>query len=145
MHPVRNGHIRRLMINSCINQRLALSIIHAIASAKQRRPSPVNKLTIRVCGKGVSRDFESLVDMFSARWVVERDPCPDHRKDIRATESHISERTGKRRREHLQPWLEKNFYRIWPKYRRQLRESQVKSSSRRGKRREEATSVWWRH
>ncbi|RMJ28571.1 hypothetical protein PHISP_00531 [Aspergillus sp. HF37] len=146
----RNGHARRVIINSVVDKSLACAIFQTISSPISPQWPPLERLFISVRGYSTDcmaiDDFRRLVSKFSSRWRVDRDLPSNPHNQLVATElpEGLVHRLYKERREHLPLWLEDIFYRIWPKETgKQERKVTKKLRAKRMKEREASPSTWW--
>ncbi|KAF9893194.1 hypothetical protein FE257_011617 [Aspergillus nanangensis] len=136
---VRNGHIRRLLINAAVDRDLALSIFHTIAPTNQPRElASLSQMNIRV-----TPPWQQW-GIFAPSWHIQCD------RTFKLPRIDVNELTyneqEQRRREPLSPALEEIFYRIWPSHRPRKRKTSKKLNQKREKERMmEATNAWSRH
>ncbi|KAF9891393.1 hypothetical protein FE257_004249 [Aspergillus nanangensis] len=140
LYPVRNGDIRRILVNTCIDQKLASSIFHAICRATSRGCVQLERMIVRTEGTGGGENghrFESLVGLFSSEWLVEPNSNALAHNQIEAKETKCDAKMATRRSKHLELWLETIFYRLWPKHQKQQRKVSKKLQNKRDKERAE--------
>ncbi|KAL8721780.1 MAG: hypothetical protein Q9181_007635, partial [Wetmoreana brouardii] len=121
----RNGHVRRILINSALDKTLARDIFHAISSNSSREISPLQRLQLKVVGAGMFRDrklggdLQPVFEHIARSWLLERNLRDDFPNDVVATGLERESRealelswngcdTG------LSPSVERVFRRIWP-------------------------------
>ncbi|KAJ5088365.1 hypothetical protein N7456_011981 [Penicillium angulare] len=83
---LRNGDVRRVMINVIIDTKLACAIFQAISNAKAPGCPLLQEFTIKMQGTRVADDIGSLICLFGSQWWVERDTRPMHREALIAKE-----------------------------------------------------------
>ncbi|EAW24754.1 uncharacterized protein NFIA_102390 [Aspergillus fischeri NRRL 181] len=91
----RNGHIRRLLVNTLIDEPLASSIFEVISAAKSHDAPLLERLTLSINGKADRHYrpryvFSRLVRFFASEWTVERDLRYEHRDKFEARISQNS-------------------------------------------------------
>jgi hypothetical protein len=114
----RNGHIRRLLVNTLIDGPLASSIFDVISAAKSHDAPLLERLTLTIKGQAdlhylPQYEFSSLVGFFASEWTVERDIRYEHRDRF---EARISQNSNFQfsHNNSVNPWVAKVFLRIWP-------------------------------
>jgi hypothetical protein len=114
----RNGHIRRLLVNTLIDGPLASSIFDVISAAKSHDAPLLERLTLTIKGQADLHylpryEFSSLVGFFASEWTVERDIRYEHRDRF---EARISQNSNFQfsHNNSVYPWVAKVFLRIWP-------------------------------
>ncbi|GIJ81688.1 hypothetical protein Asppvi_000188 [Aspergillus pseudoviridinutans] len=113
-----NGHLRKLLVNTLIDEPLASSIFEVISTAKSHDASLLERLTLSIQGQAHQHylprcDFACLVRFFASEWTIERDIRYEHRDRFEARMSQdsnfqFSDNDGVSR------WVANVFLRIWP-------------------------------
>ncbi|PKX92387.1 uncharacterized protein P174DRAFT_407907 [Aspergillus novofumigatus IBT 16806] len=91
----RNGHIRRLLVNTLIDEPLASSIFEVISAAKSHDAPLLERLTLSIKGQADRHYrprcvFSRLVRFFASEWTIERDLRYEHRDKFEARSSRNS-------------------------------------------------------
>ncbi|RHZ46632.1 uncharacterized protein CDV56_104846 [Aspergillus thermomutatus] len=89
INPSRNGHIRRLLINTLIDKQLACSILEVISAAKPQDAPLLERLSLSIQGQTrpayfARCEFSHLVRLLSTEWTIERDIRHEHRNKVDA-------------------------------------------------------------
>ncbi|KAF4152009.1 hypothetical protein CNMCM6069_002738 [Aspergillus lentulus] len=79
----RNGHIRRLLVNTLIDEPLASSIFKIISAAKPRDAPLLERMTLIIQGRARSLyvpycKFSRLVRFLASEWTIKRDIRYEH-------------------------------------------------------------------
>ncbi|KAF7131148.1 hypothetical protein CNMCM5793_004198 [Aspergillus hiratsukae] len=118
VNPTRNGHLRRLLINTLIDKQLASSIFEVISAAKpQHAPCGLlERLSLSVQGQTrpahlAHCEFSHFVRLLSTEWTIERDIRYEHRERFEARPTLVSMLQCSNV---VHPWLAEVLFRIWP-------------------------------
>jgi hypothetical protein len=108
----RNGHVRRVLINSAVDEDLVNEIFNSISSSK-RSDVLLEELAIEVVNEHNNMRFANLL---AHRWLVKRDWRYSHRSELLINEVGVSDGTWRRRRDPLycHAWQGEIVCRIWP-------------------------------
>ncbi|KAF7182839.1 hypothetical protein CNMCM7691_002583 [Aspergillus felis] len=114
----RNGHIRKLLVNTLIDEPLASSIFEVISTAKSQDASLLERLNLSIQGQAHQHylprcEFACLVRFFASEWTIERDIRYEHRDKIEARMSQNSNFQFSDN-DSVYPWVANVFLRIWP-------------------------------
>lgn len=107
----RNGHIRRFMINSAVDESLACAIFRVVSSSKNQGPD-----TIPLEGMNIRIDEPEKNRIFAHCWQVgrtlgrTRDGC----NELVAREAELTDEIRQRRRMALPLWQAVIFRKVWP-------------------------------
>ncbi|KAK2782705.1 hypothetical protein FQN53_009629 [Emmonsiellopsis sp. PD_33] len=140
---IKNGHMRRLLINSAIDKNLACSIFQTISSTKAPDAPLLERLIIDVKGRGTNIGYDEIASwagLMSSTWTIHRDLLYEHRHELIAnsTSDHYA------RSRHLATWLETIFRRIWPEQKKGMkRKTTKKLKAKREKEKESSEPRWW--
>ncbi|KAK2808733.1 hypothetical protein FQN50_004405 [Emmonsiellopsis sp. PD_5] len=140
---VKNGHLRRLLINSAIDKNLACAIFQTISSTKASDAPLLERLIIHVDGRSTNTGYdelESWARLMSSTWTIHRDLLYEHRHELIATST--SQHYARTR--HLARWLETIFRRIWPEPKKGMKRKMTKKlKAKREKEKELSEPRWW--
>ncbi|KAJ5463925.1 hypothetical protein N7475_007060 [Penicillium sp. IBT 31633x] len=144
---LRNGHVRRMIIDSVMDEKLVCAIFQAISGAKPPGSPLFKDLTIVSRASSRYDGIIGIVHTFNSSWRVQRDPRYIHRKKVVAEELEPYNHRRRCRYHHLPPWLEIIFYRLYPaaKPKGQPRKYSKKLAAKREKEKNESTETWGRH
>ncbi|CAI7619167.1 unnamed protein product [Penicillium pancosmium] len=147
-YRLRNGHLRKIIVDSVMDERLVCEVFQVIYDTKTQSLSLFEDLTIKIRGA----DFDDtrlkyLVDTFSSDWHVIRDTDFRRRGTLIAKEIEPgSDRIGGRYI-HLPQWMEPIFYELFPaaKPKGQQRKVSKKLSAKRAKEKNQSIPTWRRY
>ncbi|KAJ5585068.1 uncharacterized protein N7459_004868 [Penicillium hispanicum] len=116
-YRARNGHIKKMIINSTVDENLIRAMFQVISSAKPPDSLLLETLILEVTGtSGNDKKLWRLIDLFASDWHIERNITHGRRQELTATERGGCSLAYNEeiREENLDPWLERIFRRIWP-------------------------------
>ncbi|RHZ48621.1 hypothetical protein CDV55_100484 [Aspergillus turcosus] len=95
INPSRNGHLRRLLINTLIDKQLASSIFKLISAAKPQHAPFLERLSLSMQGQTrpahlAHCEFSHFVRLLSTEWTIERDIRYEHRERFEARPTLVS-------------------------------------------------------
>ncbi|KAF7168199.1 hypothetical protein CNMCM5623_001269 [Aspergillus felis] len=113
----RHGHIRKLLVNTLIDEPLVSSIFEVISTAKSHDASLLERLTLSIQGQAHRHylprcEFACLVRFFASEWTIERDIRYEHRDRFEARMSQNSNFQFSDN-DSVSPWVANVFLRIW--------------------------------
>jgi hypothetical protein len=142
---LRNGHVRKVIVDSIVDEKLALQIFQSISEANPQSPLLFKDLTITVHGA----HSPWFVNTFSSNWRVKRDSHIGRREKLIAREIELLKgwQSAGGRHDHLDPSWEPIFYRLFPaaKPKGQPRKISKKLAAKREKEHNLAIPTWRRN